>query len=227
MEAEITALFGKETFEVINFNQVSPEKDIIKSTWVLKWKQRPDGITTKLKARFYIQDNLQKLPNNESTYAPIVDWDTVRLLFTLSVTHNLPTKQVDFCNVFVQSHLPRPIFLELPQGFTENSKVWKVNKSLYKDERAPKLWFRHLRNNLLNDDVGCHSVCLHDIKEPAPDPDVYHNDNSFGDLINHLRTHLHLPDFHMGSNDSIDANKDEIVGKSTIYNDALHDRGIT
>jgi hypothetical protein len=57
-------------------------------------------------------------------------------------------KQIDFRNAFVQSNLPAPMYLELPQGFEETGKVFKVEKSLYRDKRAPKLWFKHLRDNM-------------------------------------------------------------------------------
>jgi hypothetical protein len=161
MEAELTALLEKETFTVIDRSSVPlisgsdrQQHQIVKSTWVLKRKRRPDGMITKLKARFCVRGDIQQLADNETTYAPVVDWGTVRLLFTLSVAHNLPTKQIDFRNAFVQSRLPEPIYLELPQGFDETGKVFKVDKSLYGDKRAPKLWFEHLRDNMICSQLG-------------------------------------------------------------------------
>jgi hypothetical protein len=108
----------------------------------------------KLKARFCVRGDTQHLDAMATTYAPVVDWGTVRLLFTLSVAHQLPTKQIDFRNAFVQSSLPEPINLELSQGFDSDGKVLKVEKSLYGDKRAPKLWFEHLRDNLICDQLG-------------------------------------------------------------------------
>jgi hypothetical protein len=108
---------------VIDVTQVPHNKDIIESPWVFKRKLRPNGIITKLKARFCVRGDVQKLPKNESAYVPVVDWGTVQLLFSLSVAHNLPTKQINFRNAFVQSCLPRPIYLELPQGLTDKGNA--------------------------------------------------------------------------------------------------------
>ena len=114
------------------------------STWVFKCKRLPDGTIQKLKARFCVQGDLQKTDiTKDDVFAPVIDWATVHLLFTLSVACNLEMAQIDFCNAFVQSTLPEPIYLELPLGgFHKNKelagKVLKVNKSLYGDRRHTK-----------------------------------------------------------------------------------------
>ena len=89
------------------------------------------------------------------------------MLFTLSVACNLETAQIDFRNAFVQSTLPEPIYLELPPGgFHKNKelagKVLKVNKSLYGDRHAPKLWYNHLRKGLkgLGFQASKYELCL-------------------------------------------------------------------
>jgi histone deacetylase 1/2 len=77
-----------------------------------------------------------------------VEWSTIRLLFTLSVAHNLPTTQIDFKNAFVQSSLPKPIYMSMPPGGYNKQypgKIMRVKKSLYGDRRAPRLWYLHLR----------------------------------------------------------------------------------
>jgi Reverse transcriptase (RNA-dependent DNA polymerase) len=70
---------------------------------------------------------------------------------------NLQTRQIDFLNAFVQSKLPKPIYLKPPpnrryhQMYSNyKDRVLKVSKSLYGDKCAPKLWFQHLRNALLD-----------------------------------------------------------------------------
>jgi hypothetical protein len=103
MEAELTALLEKETFTFIDRSTVPTipgfdwqQHQIVKSTWY-----RPDGMITKLKACFCVHGDIQQLDNNKITYTPVVDWGMVRLLVTLSVAHNLPTKHIDFRNAFV------------------------------------------------------------------------------------------------------------------------------
>ena len=39
---------------------------------------------------------------HDVTYAPVVEWSTVRLLLVPSLHHNLQTASIDFKNAFVQ-----------------------------------------------------------------------------------------------------------------------------
>ena len=101
----------------------------------------------KLKARCAVRGDLQVLDDSQSTFSPVVEWSTVRLLFVLTVARGLHRQTIDFNNAFVQSHLPEPIYLELPPEYTSpkgTDNVYKVRKSLYGDVRAAKLWYKHL-----------------------------------------------------------------------------------
>jgi Reverse transcriptase (RNA-dependent DNA polymerase) len=130
------------------------------SMWVLK--RRPDGTIIKKKACYCVRGDIQELDAGETVYAPVVDWATVRIILIIAVALGLYTRQVDLRNVFVQSFLPKPIYIEMPQGFEQAGKVLKVKKSLYGDKRVPKLWFQHLRVALLR--IGftqsLHDPCL-------------------------------------------------------------------
>jgi hypothetical protein len=88
--------------------------------------------------------------DRNTTYAPVVEWSTVRLLLILSVQHNLPTVSIDFKNAFVQSSLPEPIYVRLPWGYGKGleDQVLEVHKSLYGDRRAPQLWYKFLKSHL-------------------------------------------------------------------------------
>jgi hypothetical protein len=153
MELEIAALLEKGAFREIDASNVPSGSQIVPSTWIFKRKRRPDGLISKLKARFCVRGDRQRLDLDESVYAPVVDWGTVRLMFTLTVAHGLATRQIDFANAFVQSTLPKPVYLAMPPGFTHEGKVYEVTRSLYGDRRAPKLWFNHLRQALV-DEMG-------------------------------------------------------------------------
>jgi hypothetical protein len=156
MNDEIEALLLKNTFRKVPRDlPVSLGKEIVGTTWVLKRKRRPDGSIIKLKARLVVRGDQQRQigTHTDVTYSPVVAWSTVRLLFTLATALNLPTKQIDFRNAFVQSDLPEPIYVELPPGGYRNhpenaGMVLEVTKSLYGDRRAPKLWYKYLRSTL-------------------------------------------------------------------------------
>jgi Reverse transcriptase (RNA-dependent DNA polymerase) len=126
---------------------------------VLWIKRRPDGTEIKIKARFCVRGDIQDLDENETVYAPpVVDWGTIHLLLIVAVYYGYYTRQIDFCNAFIQSPLPEPIYLEMTQGFEQVGKVLKVTQSLYGDRCAPKLWFEYLCDHLLS--LGFHQSTI-------------------------------------------------------------------
>ena len=151
MDVELQALRDKRTMTEINHCDVPKGKQIVKSTWAFKHKRRPNGEIYKLKARFVVRGDLQRLDDTDSTFSPVVDWSTVRLLFILTVAQRLKSTTIDFNAAFVQSDLPDPIYLELPPGYAvpNKDKVYKVDKSLFGDVRAARLWYKHLSSALV------------------------------------------------------------------------------
>ena len=113
MYDELDQLLDKGTYEIVDRSEaIEKNKQVVGSTWVFKRKRLPDGTIQKLKARFCVRGDLQKSDiTKDDVYAPVIDWATVRLLFTVSVACNLETAQIDFRNAFVQSDLPEPIYL--------------------------------------------------------------------------------------------------------------------
>ena len=46
-----------------------------------------------------------------------MQWSTVRMLFSLSLTSGLKTRQVDYSSAFVQAAIDGEVYCELPQKF--------------------------------------------------------------------------------------------------------------
>lgn len=154
MNVEIDALQEKGTFELVD-RSVAGTEEIVGTQCVFKRKRRPDGSFLKFKSRLVVRGDQEKssVTKNE-TYAPVVDWATVRLLFNLAIALNLETALIDFRNAFVQSDFPAPIYCELPPTYGKNpglkGKIMKVKKSLYGDCRAPQLWYNYLSEKLIS-----------------------------------------------------------------------------
>ncbi len=147
----INALRKKETFIEINMSELPHGRQIIKSTWAFCCM----GMICKQKSQFVVCGDLQVLDKAEQTYLPVVYWSTVFLLFILTAAQGLKTKTIDFSSAFVQSDLPKPIYLKLPPGFTVpggEDKVCKVSKSLYGDICTAKFWFQYLGSALADKD---------------------------------------------------------------------------
>jgi Reverse transcriptase (RNA-dependent DNA polymerase) len=177
MDDEVNAMLSKNTFCRVKRELATLTKaEIVGTTWVFKSKRRLDGTTIILKARLVVRGSQQKHVGRtiNETYAPVVEWSTIRLLLTLAVTRYLCTTQIDFKNDFVQSDLPAPVYVELPPGdyrsHPENTgMILEVNKSLYGDRRAPKLWYMYLQKKLENIGfvVDANDACL------LPNPGVF------------------------------------------------------
>ena len=89
--------------------------------------------------------------NYWETYAPVVNWLSVRTLMALSIIHDLETRSIDFILAFPQAELDVDIFMELPYGFDiDGSKrfILKLNKNLYGLKNASHNFWMLLKSGL-------------------------------------------------------------------------------
>ena len=155
MDAEISELSDREAVELVPRSEPKQlNEEIVKSTWAFRKKRKPDGSVSRYKARLCVRGDLQQgqFSTNE-TFAPVVEWSTIRMLFSLGILRDWKTASIDFKNAFTQGMLPKPVYLELPPGFvkgnpTLSDMVMKVKTSLYGDRRAANVWYRAIRKGL-------------------------------------------------------------------------------
>jgi hypothetical protein len=133
-EKELTTLTSKGSWEVV---ERQPWMNILPSTWAFKCKRFPDGMVRKLKARFCCRGDKQiEGVDYFDTFAPVVNWTTVRLMLVLSLILGLSTTQVDYTAAFVHALIDkdpdwdtlteeerktRGVYINMPRGFTERS----------------------------------------------------------------------------------------------------------
>ena len=76
----------------------------VPSTWAFRCKRYPDGSVRKLKARFCARGDKQvEGIDYFDTFAPVINWTTVRLMLILTLILNFSTCQVDYTAAFVHS----------------------------------------------------------------------------------------------------------------------------
>ena len=153
MEVEITALERQNTWNIVPRTSATIQnKKVLPGTWTFKRKRYPDGRIRKYKARFCLRGDKQIIGVDVfETYAPVVQWSSVRLCFILSVILGLSSRQVDYTNAFVQTQVKSPMFVELPKGFESNGdddNILQLNKNLYGSRDAPLAWFEALKHSL-------------------------------------------------------------------------------
>jgi hypothetical protein len=124
----------------------------VKAIWSFKRKRRPDGSLLKHKARLCAHGGMQVHGVNYwDTYAPVVNWITIRMMLTLSVIHELYTTSIDFTLAFPQADIETTIFMEIPLGCVvpEGDYVCKLLKNVYGIKQAAKTWFEYLRDSFI------------------------------------------------------------------------------
>ena len=77
----------------------------------------PCGLLNKHKARLCAHGGMQQWGINYwETYAPVVNWISIRFLLVLSEIVGLESKALDFVLAFPQADLDVPVYMELPAG---------------------------------------------------------------------------------------------------------------
>jgi hypothetical protein len=148
MQVEIKALERIGTWNIV---RRSSSQNVLPGTWAFKRKRYPDGRVRKLKARFCVRGDKQvEAVDYFESYAPVVQWSTVRVILIATMMFGLQTRQVDFNNAFAQSKLDEEVYVELPRGYASEGDncVLKLNKSLYGLVQAPKAFYDHMRAGL-------------------------------------------------------------------------------
>jgi hypothetical protein len=124
MECEMNALeVEMDSWEVI---LRKGWMNILPSTLVFLCKRFPDGTVRKLKASSCIcGDKQEEGVDYFNTFAPVVSWQTVRLMLVLTVILGLSTKQLDYTAAFL--HVP----IDLPPDFDSMTNEQKNKPGLY------------------------------------------------------------------------------------------------
>jgi len=120
---------------------------------MFKWKRYPDASVRKVKARFCVRGDrqIQDVDFHE-TWAPVVNWNTVRPMLILSQVLGLSTKQVDYTTAFLHAPIEEEVYVAMPRGFSEPNKVLKLKRCLYGLKQATRNCFQFLQANL--EDIG-------------------------------------------------------------------------
>ena len=144
-------------WKLIHRSEIGDAKTV-KAIWSFKRKRRPDGSLLKHKARLNAHGGMQIYGETYwDTYAPVVNWISIRMMLTLSVIHQLYTTSIDFTLAFPQAEVETTIFMEVPLGccVPEGDYVCLLLKNLYGLRQAAKTWFECLRDALIqSEDEG-------------------------------------------------------------------------
>lgn len=170
MTSEVDSLTKRNTWTVIPRTEILPGHKVVPGKWVLRAKRTPSGDLRKFKSRYTVRGDIQKRQSTVSvdTYAPVVQWSSVRLMLVLTIIFGLATRQIDFSNAFAQTEIPEDehVYVDIPSHFHPVSgvdSVLKLNKALYGQLDSPKRFWMKIRAGLL----------ARDFKQSTVDPCVF------------------------------------------------------
>ena len=175
MNVEVAAHEKNEHWVVRTRSSLPIGTKTIQAIWSYKRKRFPDGMINKYKARLCAHGGMQQWGINYwETYAPVVNWISVRFLLVLSQIMDLDSRAIDFVLAFPQAELDVPVFMELPMrmevpGSEHNRKMYvlELRRSLYGLKQASANWYDMLKK-------GLH---LRGFQESVADPCVFLRDN--------------------------------------------------
>jgi hypothetical protein len=82
------------------------------------------------------------------TFALVVKWNTIRVLFALAAFYDLELFQMDAITAFLNRDLDEIIYMDLPKGYEQAGMICKLLKSLYGLKQSPRQWYQKLENCL-------------------------------------------------------------------------------
>jgi hypothetical protein len=166
MNEEIKSLQENETWTL---TELPYGKNLVSNKWVFKTKLNPDGSISKRKARLVARGFSQKEGIDfYETFAPVVRYETVRLILSLAAQEKLFMKQFDVKTAFLYGPLEEEIYMTQPEGFEDGSnRVCRLKKGLYGLKQSPRAW-----NNRFNDFVEQLGL-----KRSAEDQCLYHSNS--------------------------------------------------
>ena len=118
MQREIYDHEKRKHWKLVHRSETKGAKNIM-AIWSFRRKRdNIIGKVTKYKARIYAHGGMQeKGLNYWETYAPVLQWMSVRIMLTLAAIENLHKKPIEFVLAYPQADIDVDIYMELPQGF--------------------------------------------------------------------------------------------------------------
>lgn len=85
------------------------------------------------------------------TFAPVVRYSTIRIIFALAVEFGLHLHHIDVTTAYLRGDLKETVYMHQPEGFVDSKfphRVCKLKKSLYGLKQAGREWNKKLNNIL-------------------------------------------------------------------------------
>ena len=141
-EEEYQSLMYNNVWTVVD---LPPGKKAVGSKWVFKLKKLPHGSIHCFKARVVARGFMQKAGINfTETFAPVVHFNTLRVLLAITSMEDIELDQVDFKSAYLNGEIEEEVYIELPDGYKQWNKVGRLNKEIYETQQGGNHWHAKL-----------------------------------------------------------------------------------
>ena len=145
MQEEIEGQMSHNNFRLKLRSELPPDTQVLPGVWVLKRKRKIlTGEVYKWKARLNLDGSRQiKGVHFDQTYAPVASWSIIKFFLVLILSLGWCAVQLDFVQAFTQAPIERPMFMEVPKGYTVSQGdpkdyVLEILANTYGARQAPK-----------------------------------------------------------------------------------------
>jgi hypothetical protein len=157
MKDEVGSHVEGDHWEIVHISNVPANIKLLPAVWAMRRKRRlTTGEICKWKARLNIDGSKQQFGINFwQTYAPVASWATIRLVLIIAIINRWTTLQIDYVMAFPQADAEtQDLYMKIPAGVkvvdgrNEDYAV-RIKKNLYGQKQAGRIWYLHLRANLI------------------------------------------------------------------------------
>ena len=148
---EVASMAAQRVYELV------PQQrgmNVIPTRWVFTTKYDANHVPIKKKARIVAKGfrQLEGIDYND-TFAPVVKYRSLRILFVLATHYQLIIVQIDYTTAFLNAPLEETLYVAQPEGFNvvgDNGEklVWRLKKALYGLKQSPREWNLELDSTL-------------------------------------------------------------------------------
>ncbi|GJX98130.1 putative ribonuclease H-like domain-containing protein [Tanacetum coccineum] len=140
--------------EVWTLVELPNEKRAIGTKWVFRNKKDERGIVIKNKARLVAQGYTQEEGiDYDEVFAPVARIEAIRLFLAYASFKDFVVYQMVVKSAFLYGKIKDEVYVCQPPGFEDLNfpdRVYKVEKTLYGLDQAPRAWYETLSTYLLD-----------------------------------------------------------------------------
>jgi hypothetical protein len=149
MNDELASQEKNKTWAIV---KKTSDMNVIGCRWVYKIKKDMFGNTQRYKARLVAKGYNQRYGvDYDLTHAPVLRYNSLRVILALSATTNRRLYQLDIKTAFLNADVKEDIYMEVPEGVNVDGTVYvcKLLKALYGIKQAPHVWNENINAYLI------------------------------------------------------------------------------